>query len=181
MFGRRAVEHAAAEGLRAKGLRVVVPDLFTGSAVPGGIAAGFALMEQIGWNTIVDRARRSLSGVPRQAVLGGFSMGAGVIGEIWPERLEAAGVFCLHAPTNVPKGVPVGTPVQLHVAKGDSFAAVAQIADFEQSSSNAGAASTVYEYAAAGHFFTDESLPDYDATATATAWARVDTLLASVV
>jgi hypothetical protein len=43
--------------------------------------------------------------VPRDAVLGGFSMGVGVIGERWPERTDAAAVFCLHAPTRVPDGV----------------------------------------------------------------------------
>jgi hypothetical protein len=44
--------------------------------------------------------------------LGGFSMGAGVIGSLWPDRPAAAGVFLLHATTTVPEGIPIGTPVQ---------------------------------------------------------------------
>lgn len=108
MFGVRAVELSAAERMRAAGCHVVVPDLFAGEAVPGGIEAGFALMEHVGWPTIVDRARRALANVPEEAVLGGFSMGVGVIGELWPERLGAAAVFCPHAPRSVPPGGHAG-------------------------------------------------------------------------
>ena len=180
MFGLRAVELAAAEQLRATGCHVVVPDLFAGATVPGDVDAGFALMDRVGWGRIVDRARRGLAGVPREAVLGGFSMGVGVIGELWPERADAAAVFCLHAPTSVPDGVRTGTPVQLHVAAGDRFGPADQIAAFRESAVATGAAASVYEYRGAGHFFTDVSLPDYSATATARAWTRVRRLLDAV-
>jgi dienelactone hydrolase len=83
IFGLRAVELAAAERLRATGCQVVVPDLFDGATVPGDVDAGSALMDQVGWGTIVDRACRGVAGVLREAVLGGFSMGVGVIGELW--------------------------------------------------------------------------------------------------
>jgi dienelactone hydrolase len=88
IFGLRAVELAAAERLRATGCQVVVPDLFDGATVPGDVDAGSALMDQVGWGTIVDRACRGVAGVPREAVLGGFSMGVGVIGELWPQRAD---------------------------------------------------------------------------------------------
>jgi hypothetical protein len=42
---------------------------------------------------------------------------------------------------------------------------------FARVPSPTGAAASVYEYGA-GHFFTDVSLPDYSATATARAWTR---------
>jgi dienelactone hydrolase len=107
-------------------------------------------------------------------------MGVGVIGELWPERADAAAVFCLHAPTSVPSGVLVGTPVQLHVAAADRFATADQIAAFRESAVTTGAAASVYEYRGAGHFFTDASLPDYSATATARTWTRVLRLLDAV-
>lgn len=107
-------------------------------------------------------------------------MGAGVIGELWPERADAAAVFCLHAPTRVPDGVRTGTPVQLHVAAGDRFAPADQIAAFRDSAVTTGAAASVYEYRGAGHFFTDVFLPDYSATATVRAWTRVLRLLDAV-
>jgi dienelactone hydrolase len=118
-----------------------------------------------------------VAGVPGEAVLGGFSMGVGVIGELWPARLDAAGVFCLHAPTNVPDGVRTGTRVQLHVAAGDRFAPADQIDGFRQSADATGAAASVHEYRGAGHFFTDVSLPDYSAAATDGTWKRVLDLL----
>jgi dienelactone hydrolase len=177
MFGLRAVELAAAERLRATGCRVVVPDLFAGATMRGDDDAGFALMERVGWGTVLDRARRGLAGVPDDAALGGFSMGVGVIGELWPERTDAAAVFCLHAPTRVPEGVRAGTPVQLHVAVGDRFAPADQIGAFRESASRAGAAASVYRYRGAGHFFTDVASPDYNAAATANTWTRVLRLL----
>jgi dienelactone hydrolase len=180
MFGLRAVELAAAEQLRATGCQVVVPDLFAGQTVPADVDAGFELMDQVGWGTIVDRARRGLAGAPADAVLGGFSMGVGVIGELWPERAAAAAVFCLHAPTSVPDGVRTGTPVQLHVAAGDPFAPPDQIAAFRDGAVANGAAASVYEYRDAGHFFTDNSLPDYSEDATTRAWTRVRCLLNAV-
>jgi dienelactone hydrolase len=91
----------------------------------------------------VDRARRGVTGVPAEAALGGFSMGVGVIGELWPQRADAAAVFCLHAPTTVPDGVGTGTPVQLHVAAGDPFAPADQIAAFRASAVATRAAASV--------------------------------------
>jgi dienelactone hydrolase len=180
MFGLRPVELAAAERLRAAGHRVVVPDLFDGATVPGDVDAGVALMERIGWSTIVGRARRGLAEVPGEAVLGGFSMGVGVIGALWPERLDAAGVFCLHAPPGVPEGIGAGTPVQLHVGVGDPFAPSDQVVAFQESAARSGAVASVHRYPGAGHFFTDVSLPDYQAAATASTWRRVLRLLEAV-
>jgi dienelactone hydrolase len=179
MYGLRSVELDAAERLRAAGYIVVVPDLFEGATTAGDLDAGFALMGAIGWPRIVDRARRSLVDVPAEAVLGGFSMGVGVIGELWPERLNAAAVFGFHAPIRVPEGIPASTPVQLHIAASDGFAPADQVAAFQDSAARAGAHATVHEYRDAGHFFTDLTLPDYNAAAAAAAWTQVLAMLAA--
>jgi alpha-beta hydrolase superfamily lysophospholipase len=102
-----------------------------------------------------------------------------VIGALWPERLGAAGVFCLHAPTIVPQGVATGTPVQLHVATGDRFAPSRQIEAFQAGAARAGVTASVHEYADAGHFYTDETLTDYSAAATVRTWACVTELIAA--
>ena len=127
MFGLRPVELSAAERLRRAGHRVITPDLFAGAVAAdhGSVPAledGFALMERIGWETIVARAHAAVRDLPASTVLGGFSMGVGVVGSLWPDRLAAAGVFQLHATTPVREGIPAGTPVQAHVADGDRFA-----------------------------------------------------------
>ncbi|NUR94724.1 MAG: dienelactone hydrolase family protein, partial [Kribbellaceae bacterium] len=93
-----------------------MPDLYGGRTAVAEVEAGFALMDDIGWSTITGRAYEALSQVPDDAAMVGFSMGVGVIGEVWPNRLGAAAVACLHAPASVPAGVRPGTPVQLHYA-----------------------------------------------------------------
>lgn len=95
-------------------------------------------------------------------------MGVGVVGSLWPERLEAAGAILLHAPAVVPDGVRPGTPVQAHVAAGDPFAPASQLAAFRDSAALAGADAALYTYPRAGHFFTDADLPDHDRSAAVT-------------
>jgi dienelactone hydrolase len=183
MFGLRAVELSAAERLRGSGYRVLTPDLFAGAVVGGDGSApavqdGFALMDRIGWDTIVGRARAAVRELPANTILGGFSMGVGVLGSLWPDRPAAAGVFLLHATTTVPEGIPIGTPVQAHVAGDDDrFAPADQLAAFRTSAEHAGAEATLHTYPGAGHFYTDASLPDYNATAAATTWQHIDALL----
>ena len=180
MFGRREVELAAAERLRTAGHDVVVPDLFAGETVPGDIDQGWALMKTIGWEPIVDRARRSLSTAPPDAVLGGFSMGVGVVGALWPERPDAAGAFCLHAPLVVPRTARAGTPVQVHVGTADPFAPADQLVRFRESAVAAGAVASVHEYPHVGHFFTDVTLSDYDEAAAVNTWEQVLRLLEEI-
>jgi len=178
MYGLRGFERSVAEWLRAAGHSVVLPDLFGGATVPGGIDAGLDLMGSIGWGTIVERARRAVADVPGEAVLAGFSMGVGVIGETWPERPDAAAVLCIHAPLTVPRGVRPGVPVQLHVGSDDPFAPDDQLTAFRESAVAVHARASVYEYPGAGHFFTDPTSPDHDAGAALSTWARVLRLLA---
>lgn len=182
MFGLRPVELSAAERLRGSGHRVLTPDLFAGAVAAdhGSVPAledGFALMERIGWDTIVARAHAAVRDLPANTVLGGFSMGVGVIGSLWPDRLAAAGVFLLHATTTVPEGIPIGTPVQLHVADGDRFAPPADLAAYQASAAHASAEATLHTYPGAGHFYTDPSLPDHDPVATDRTWQHIDALL----
>jgi dienelactone hydrolase len=173
MYGLRPVEMAAAGRLRAHGHHVVLPDLFEGRTAPGDVGSGLALMDRIGWPTIVATARATLDGVGDEAALIGFSMGVGVIAEVWPDRLGAAAVACLHAPAVVPPGVRRGTPVQLHVATPDRFAPPDQVLAFETSAARTGALPSLRRYPGAGHYFTDPSLDDYDAAAEADVWTHL--------
>jgi len=182
MFGLRPVELRAAERLRDAGHRVLTPDLFAGAVAAdhGSVPVvedGFALMDRIGWETIMARAQAAVRDLPPSTVPGGFSMGAGVVGSLWPDRLSAAGVFLLHAAALVPEGIPTGTPVQAHVAHGDKFAPSDQIAALRASAEHAGAEFSLHIYPGAGHFYSDPSLPDYDPIAANRTWQHVDELL----
>jgi len=185
MFGLRQVELLAADRLRDAGHHVVTPDLFDGAvaAEPGSAPTlddGFALVARVGWETIVARARAAVRDLPPDTVLGGFSMGVGVVGSLWPERLASSGVFQLHATARVPRGVGAGTPVQAHVAEGDRFAPPDELAAFRASAADVNADAALHVYPGAGHFYSDPSLPDYDAVATDHTWRHVHALLEKV-
>ncbi|NYE74967.1 dienelactone hydrolase family protein [Microlunatus parietis] len=184
-LGLRPVELAAADRVRRAGHPVAVPDLFGGEVaaevdgVPS-VPAGFEMQRRVGWDTVLRRAAEALDDLPPRTVLCGFSMGVGVIADLWPGRLAAAAVLLLHATTPVPDGVAPGTPVQTHVAVGDRFAPERRLAEFQDSVAAAGVAGALFRYPRAGHFFTDPDLPDHDPAAAALAWQRIETVLAGV-
>jgi dienelactone hydrolase len=180
LFGLRDVELAAADRLRAAGHQVAVPDLFGGVTFDGDHDAGFAFVDLIGWGTLLERAHHALADAPAETVLGGFSMGAALVGDVWPARLDAAGVFLLHAAAPVPHGVSPGTPVHLHFGADDRFVPPDRLALFRESAEHAGVDVTVREYPGVGHFFTDETLPDHDAAAADRTWRDVIGMLDSL-
>src|SRR5262245_18262086 len=89
VYGLRALEREAAERLREAGHEVLVPDLYEGQ-VARSIDHGFELREEIGWAALCERAGQAVADVPENAVLGGFSMGAGVAASLWPHRPRTA-------------------------------------------------------------------------------------------
>src|SRR5206468_6705197 len=91
VMGLRAIENAAVARFQSSGHRAFAPDLF-GGVTAATVDEGFAIMDQIGWTLICDRARAALDHAPPTTVLLGFSMGAGVVSSIWPERRQAGGI-----------------------------------------------------------------------------------------
>jgi dienelactone hydrolase len=178
-FGLRQAEADAAGRLRAAGHHVLTPDLFGGQTVASHEAAR-GLMDSIGWAVICERARRSLSAVPAGAVLAGVSMGVGIIGSVWDERPDAAGVLLLHGITPVPAGARPGLPIQVHVAEGDPFAPGQAVAQWRAEAASAGVAAEVFSYPGAGHFYTDAQLTDYHAPSADLTWQRVTAFLAGL-
>jgi dienelactone hydrolase len=178
-LGLRPVEGAAAAMLRADGHDVLLPDLYAGRTADT-LAAGLALMDQIGWPTIVGRAESALVDMPPDAVLAGLSMGAGVVGAVWPERPNARAVILLHAPAPIPDSALPGTAVSLHAAADDPFTPADAVEEWQSKAAEQRLVWTVFRYPGVGHFFTDESSPDYDARAAQSAWTRVRSLLTGV-
>jgi dienelactone hydrolase len=171
VFGLRAVETGAAELFRAAGHEVLTPDLYAGQ-VATSLDEGFALMDRIGWSTIERRAHDAVRRVPGDAVLTGFSMGAGVVHALLPHRTETAGVLLLHGLAEIPGTARTGLPVQVHVADPDPLVRPAEVTAWRADVAGSGAAAQVFTYPGAGHFYTDADLPDYDERAATLTWQR---------
>ncbi|MEU9065104.1 dienelactone hydrolase family protein [Streptomyces sp. NPDC048430] len=172
VLGLRPVELLAAERLRRAGHEVVTPDLF-GRQTAATVDKGFQLIERIGWETVADRARHTLRGMPDGTVLTGISMGAGVIAELWPERPDTAGVLLLHATAPLPASVRPGLRVQLHAAEPDDFAPPEHVAALRRAAAQKRTQLEIFRYPGAGHFYTDLELPDHDPNAAELTWHRV--------
>lgn len=180
VYGRRPAVLAAADRLRAAGHTVTAPDLYAGRLAPTA-AAGFALCDQIGWQTIMRRARQALTGCPPETVLAGLSMGASVAASLLDERPATAGLLMLHnTGGNVEAAVRAGLPIQLHIADPDEYQSPADVAAWEQAITGAGASVQLFRYPGAGHLFTDPGTPDHDDQAATLAWQRSLRFLSSL-
>ena len=81
----------------------------------------------------MQRARDAARDLPDDAVLAGFSMGAGVAGTLLAERRDAAGLLLLHGIGGDPPSVRDGLPsVQLHLADPDVYFSGERVAAWRQ-------------------------------------------------
>lgn len=177
--GLRAVERGAADRWRAEGHAVSTPDLFDG-VVPETLEAGFALVEALGEEALVDRATAAAGALPEDAVLSGLSMGAGIAATLWAQRPATAGVLLLHGVGPVPDTARPGTPLAAHVAEPDPFESEEWIEWWQAEAEARGLAPRLYRYPGAGHLFTDPTIEDDDPAAAALLWGRARSFLATL-
>src|SRR5262249_3094434 len=154
------------------GHEVLVPDLYQGQ-VTRSIDQGFELKEKIGWAALCERAGQAIADVPDDAVLGGFSMGAGVAASLWPRRPQTAGVLLIHSIAGIPGNARRDTPVQVHLADPDVFEPADEVAAWRSAAAQSPIALDVFTYPGVGHLYTDSTLADHDADAAALTWKRV--------
>jgi len=179
VLGLRAIELATVVQFQACGHRAFAPDLFGGQTA-ATVEEGFAIMDHIGWPLICDRARLALGQAPSTTVLFGFSMGAGVVSAIWPERRHAGGIVLLHGLASVPANLDPHVPVQVHLADPDPFALPSQLHEWTRIAAAPEMSPEMYLYPGLGHFFTDPSLNDFDADGAELVWDRVSRFLDTV-
>src|SRR3954463_6644964 len=177
VLGLRDIEREAANLLRGAGHFVSAPDLF-GGATAGSIPEGADIVARLGWARVCERAELAVGELQPGAVLAGFSMGVGVVSELWRRRRLSAGAIFLHALPTIPVDVRPAFPFQVHVGANDiEFAALPAIEDLRESSRILGVSGEVFRYTGAGHFFTDRMLPEFDQAAASITWERVSQFL----
>ena len=160
VLGLRQVERDLAARWESEGHTVTLPDLYDGRSTED-YDEGFALYEEIGSGTILERAEAALTDTPSDVVLCGVSMGAGVAGQISTERPDMAGALLLMGAAPV-EGASEGTPFEVHAAKPDPYDTEEDFAEWKRTHDWPEARLHRYE-GAKGHYFIDPAQDAYDA------------------
>jgi dienelactone hydrolase len=168
---------AFADDLRAAGHTVHTPDLFDGRMFQS-IEEGLAHIREIGFDEARERGVRVADGLPSELVYAGFSFGVLPAQKLAQTRPGARGALlfysCLPISGEWAFGPwPDGVPVQIHgmdndpifVGEGDVDAAREIVGKAEDAE--------LFLYPGDQHYFADNSLPSYDADATALLTRRV--------
>ena len=156
---------AFADELRAAGHTVHTPDLYEGKTF-ATLDEGVGYAKQVGFDTILDRARLAAEGLPDELVYAGFSlgvMGAQLLAQTRPGA-KGALFFSAALPASEFGGSwPSGAPLQIHMMEADEWATEDLPAARELVETIEGA--ELYLYPGDRHLFADSSLPDYDEAA----------------
>ena len=175
---------AFADELRAAGHTVHTPDLFEGRTF-GSIDEGMAYVKGQGFAELRARGVALADAYPAELVYAGMSFGEAIAQELAQTRPGAKGALLFYSAIPISGEWafgpwPEGVPVQIHgmdndpifVGEGDIEAAreiVETVPDAE-----------LFLYPGDQHYFSDSSLPSYDAEATKLLTERVLAFLARV-
>ena len=176
--------HAFADELHTAGHTVHTPDLFDGRTF-GSIDEGMTFIKSQGFDALRERGVHAADDLPAELVYAGMSFGESIAQELAQTRPGARGALLFYSAIPLSGEWafgpwPEGVPVQIHgmdndpifVGEGDIDAAreiVEKVDDAE-----------LFLYPGDQHYFSDSSLPSYDAEATALLTRRVLEFLARV-
>jgi dienelactone hydrolase len=171
---------AFAERLHEAGHTIHTPDLFNGR-IFSTLEEGLGFVKELGFGEVTERGIRAASGLSKNVVYAGFSLGVVPAQKLAQTREGARGALFFHSCLPVSEfgsSWPQGVPVQIHAMDGDPFfvedgdidAARALLKEAEQAE--------MFLYAGDDHLFADSSLPSYDAEATDLLMQRVLDFLA---
>ena len=173
---------AFADELRRAGHIVHTPDLFEGRTFDS-IEKGMSFVKELGFGELMARGKRAVEALPAELVFAGFSLGvvpAQMLAQTRPGARGALFFYSCIPVSEFGQTWPKGLPVQVHgmdadpifVGEGDIDAARALIAEAEDGE--------LFLYPGDQHYFADNSLPSYDAKATALLLKRVLKFLAAL-
>jgi dienelactone hydrolase len=168
---------AFADELRAAGHIVHTPDLFDGHSFQS-IDEGLAYIGKIGFDDMRERGVRIADDLPHDLVYAGFSFGVLPAQKLAQTRAGARGALLFHSCLPISGDWafvpwPDGVPVQIHGMDRDPiFAGEGDIDAAREIVEKVGGAE-LFLYPGDQHYFADNSLPSYDAAATALLTRRV--------
>jgi dienelactone hydrolase/uncharacterized damage-inducible protein DinB len=172
-----------AEDLRAAGHRVTVPDLYEGQTFPT-VAEGVAYAQEIGFDTVLERGRQAVEGLPEKLVYAGFSLGVMPAQMLAQTRPGANGALLFHGCVSISEfgdgSWPGGVPLQIHAMDRDPY--FVDEGDLEAARELVGKVhgAKLFLYPGDQHLFADSSLSSYDEGAARLLFQRVLAFLALV-
>jgi dienelactone hydrolase len=164
ILGLRPAEREIASVLEGDGHTVILPDLFDGRST-NDYDAGFALMKEVGEESIHARAKAAVIESPEDVVLSGISFGAFRIRQFWEIRPNMAGALLFSGATPWMTPPRSDFPVSAHIARPDPFDDEDYFAEWAADAGDV--ALELHRYDDVGHYFLDRTLPDYNAAAAA--------------
>lgn len=167
--------------LRSSGHVVHTPDLYNGRTFPG-LDEGVAYAEEIGFAEIMKRGADAASGLPRDIVYAGFSLGVLPAQQLAQTRPGGSGALLFHACVPVQEfgcPWPQDVPAQIHGMDADEFFAGEGDLAAARALVESAPQAELFLYPGDKHLFADSSLPSYDADAAALLTRRVLAFLAA--
>jgi dienelactone hydrolase len=154
---------AFADVLRNAGHTVHTPDLFEGRTFET-IDAGVAYAQEIGFDTVLDRAKVAADALPAGLVYVGFSLGvvpAQMLAQTRPGARGAVLCYSCVPYTEFGEAWPAGVPVQIHGMDADPY--FAEEGDLEAAQELVAATddAELFVYPGDQHYFADSTLPSY--------------------
>lgn len=160
---------ALADEIGAAGHTVHLPDLFAGRTFDT-LDEGVAFARETGFGALAERGVAAAEAFDPGVVYAGLSFGVMPAQRLAQTRPGARGAVFLHAclpVTEFSPAWPDDVPVQVHGMAADPFFAEEGDLDAARELVESTAAAELFLYPGDQHLFTDASLPDYDAEATA--------------
>ncbi|GAA3747203.1 dienelactone hydrolase family protein [Leifsonia bigeumensis] len=154
---------AFADTLRAAGHTVHTPDLFEGKTF-ATIEEGVGHAQEIGFGTVMERARQAADALPSELVYLGFSLGVVPAQMLAQTRAGARGaVLCYSCLpfTEFGESWPAGVPVQIHGMDADPYFADEGDLDAARELVASTDDAELFVYPGDQHYFADSTLPSY--------------------
>lgn len=164
-----------ADRLRRAGHTVHTPDLFAGRTFDN-LEKAMGFVRELGFGEVRERAEREADGLPAELVYAGFSLGVVPAQKLAQTRAGARGALLFYSCMPVSEfgsAWPKGVPVQVHAKDADPFFVDDGDIDAARELVEQAEVAELFLYPGDQHIFADNSLPSYDAEASALLMERV--------